>query len=125
MPKYKFVAVDQKGKEYTGNLEAADESGAEAKLREKGLFPTSVSPAGAGGAKKTPGKGKKKPASSGSSLQKEIQMPSFMQKVSPKQLMSFTRQLATLVNAGLPLVRGLQVLGRQEKNPLLKRSLTE
>ncbi|MDF3128356.1 type II secretion system F family protein [Kiritimatiellaeota bacterium B1221] len=126
MPKYKFVAVDQKGKEYTGNLEAADESSAEAKLREKNLFPTSVTPAG--GASKAAagkGKGKKKPAASNTNLQKEIQMPSFMQKVSPKQLMAFTRQLATLVNAGLPLVRGLQVLGRQEKNPLLKKSLAE
>lgn len=125
MPKYKFVAVDQKGKEYTGNLEAADEAGAEAKLREKGLFPTSVTPASGGAAKKTAVKGKKKAAAGNPGLQKEIQMPAFMQKVSPKQLMSFTRQLATLVNAGLPLVRGLQVLGRQEKNPLLKKSLTE
>ena len=127
MPKYKFVAVDQKGKEYTGNLEATDESGAEAKLREKGLFPTSVSPAGGGASKasSTKGKGKKKSAASSANLQKEIQMPSFMQKVSPKQLMAFTRQLATLVNAGLPLVRGLQVLGRQEKNPLLKKSLAQ
>jgi len=127
MPKYKFVAVDQKGKEYTGNLEATDEAGAEAKLKEKGLFPTSVTPAGAGGAKtkKTASKGKTKTAGNGTNLQKEIQMPVFFQKVSPKQLMSFTRQLATLVNAGLPLVRGLQVLGRQEKNPLLKKSLAE
>jgi type IV pilus assembly protein PilC len=124
MPKYKFVAVDQKGKEYTGNLEATDEAAAEAKLREKGLFPTSVSPA-TGAAKKTATKGKKKPAAGNANLKKEIQMPAFMQKVSPKQLMAFTRQLATLVNAGLPLVRGLQVLGRQEKNPLLKKSLAE
>lgn len=127
MPKYKFVAVDQKGKEYTGNLEATDEAGAEAKLKEKGLFPTSVTPAGTGGAKtkKSASKGKKKTAGTSTNLQKEIQMPAFFQKVSPKQLMSFTRQLATLVNAGLPLVRGLQVLGRQEKNPLLKKSLAE
>jgi type IV pilus assembly protein PilC len=125
MPKYKFVAVDQKGKEYTGNLEAADEAGAEAKLREKGLFPTSVAPATAGATKKAAPKGRKKPGGGNANLQKEITMPSFMQKVSPKQLMAFTRQLATLVNAGLPLVRGLQVLGRQEKNPLLKKSLSE
>ncbi|MGA0332926.1 MAG: type II secretion system F family protein [Kiritimatiellia bacterium] len=124
MPKYKFVAVDQKGKEYTGNLEASDEAGAEAKLREKGLFPTSVTLAGAPAAKKK-GAAKKKAAGSSPNLQKEIQMPSFMQRVTPKQLMALTRQLATLVNAGLPLVRGLQVLGRQEKNPLLKRSLSE
>ena len=43
--------------------------------------------------------------------------PGFMTKVKPKELMTVTRQLATLVDAGLPLVRGLGVLQRQEKNP--------
>lgn len=125
MPKYKFVAVDQKGKEYSGNLEASDEAEAQAKLRDKGLFATTVTPADAA-AKKASKASKKKPAAGGgANLQKEISMPSFFQKVGPKQLMSFTRQLATLVNAGLPLVRGLQVLGRQEKNPMLKKALTD
>ncbi len=125
MPKYRFVAVDQKGKEYSGNMDAADEAEAQSKLRDKGLFPTSVTAdSGGGTAKKTAAKGKKKPAGK-QSLQKEITMPSFLQKVKPKELMSFTRQLATLVNAGLPLVRGLQVLGRQEKNPMLKRALRD
>jgi type IV pilus assembly protein PilC len=122
MPKYRFVAVDQKGKEYSGNMEASDEAAAQSKLRDKGLFPTSVTPeSGGGAAKKTAAKGKKKTAHK-QSLQKEIAMPSFLQSVKPKELMAFTRQLATLVNAGLPLVRGLQVLARQEKNPMLKRA---
>jgi type IV pilus assembly protein PilC len=126
MPKFKFVAVDQKGKEYSGNLEATDEAEAQAKLRDKGLFPTTVTPADAA-AKKAAKGGKKKAGAKGKkdSMSKEISMPGFMQSVSPKQLMSFTRQLATLVNAGLPLVRGLQVLGRQEKNPMLKKALAD
>jgi type IV pilus assembly protein PilC len=85
-----------------------------------------VTPADA--AAKKAAKATKKKASAkgqGSSLQKEITMPAFFQRVSPKQLMAFTRQLATLVNAGLPLVRGLQVLGRQEKNPMLKKALAD
>ena len=45
MPKYRFEAVDQKGKKYSGNVDAADESTAQGMLREKGLFPTSVIPA--------------------------------------------------------------------------------
>jgi type IV pilus assembly protein PilC len=51
--------------------------------------------------------------------------PSFMSRVKPKQLMVFTRQLATLVDAGLPLVRSLEVLEKQEKNPALKHALRE
>lgn len=127
MPKYRFVAVDQKGKEYSGNVDAADEAAAQGMLRDKGLFPTSVTPAAAGGGGAAPKKKKAAAAASGGGdgLKKEISMPSFMQKVTPKQLMSFTRQLATLVNAGLPLVRGLKVLGKQEKNPMLKQALQD
>lgn len=126
MPKYRFSAVDQKGKEFSGNVEASDEASAFAKIREKGLFPTTVALQGAGG--DTGGKSKtakKAPAKQDGALNKEIAMPAFLQKVSPKELMAFTRQLATLVNAGLPLVRGLKVLGRQEKNPLLRKSISD
>jgi len=126
MPKYKFVAVDQKGKEYSGNMDASDEANAQAILRDKGLFPTSVTPADGPSAPTGAKKGKKKKsAAKGEGLQKEITMPAFMQRVKPKELMSFTRQLATLVNAGLPLVRGLRVLARQEKNPMLKKALND
>jgi len=127
MPKYRFIAVDQKGKEYSGTLDAASESEAQAKLREKNLFPTTVTAAGPGGKseKKKPVKGKAKSSGGGGGLQKEIKMPAFFQKVKPKELMAFTRQLATLVNAGLPLVRGLQVLGRQEKNVMLQKALKD
>src|SRR5262249_34095982 len=45
-------------------------------------------------------------------------------KVNPKTLMMFTRQLATLVDSGLPLLRGLNVLAKQERDPLLKRTIT-
>ncbi len=124
MPKYRFSAVDQKGKEFTGSVEASDEVSAQKMLRDKGLFPTSV----VMGSAPAPASGKSvrraaAPAEGG--LQKELQLPAFLQKVKPKELMSFTRQLATLVNAGLPLVRGLKVLGRQEKNPMLRKALAD
>ena len=126
MPKFKFVAVDQKGKVYSGTLDAEDDADAQDKLRNKGLFATTLAPADAS-AKQAVKAGKKKAAgkADGDSLKKDINMPSFMQRVTPKQLMSFTRQLATLVNAGLPLVRGLRVLGKQEKNPLLQKALSD
>jgi len=127
MPKYRFEAVDQKGKKYSGNVDAADEATAQGMLREKGLFPTSVIPADGAAPGDSGSKKKKtgKPASGGDGLKKDIQLPSFMQRVKAKELMGFTRQLATLVNAGLPLVRGLKVLGRQEKNPMLKQAVSD
>ena len=44
-------------------------------------------------------------------------------KVKPKILMIFTRQLATLIDAGLPLLRGLMVLEKQERDPVLKATI--
>ena len=58
-------------------------------------------------------------------MKMELRLPSFLARVKPKQMTAFTRQLATLINAGLPLLRGLQVLNKQEKNPALKRAIGE
>jgi type IV pilus assembly protein PilC len=56
----------------------------------------------------------------------EIKIPGLTgPRIKPKQLMIFTRQLATLVDAGLPLLRGLRVLLKQEKNPALRQALSE
>src|SRR5205085_2217960 len=65
------------------------------------------------------GKGKK----GGGSI--NIQIPGLSGKVKSKVLTTFTRQLATLVDAGLPLLRGLRVLERQERNPTLKGIIGE
>jgi type IV pilus assembly protein PilC len=48
----------------------------------------------------------------------------FRARVKPKSLMVFTRQLATLVQAGLPLLRGLRILLKQEKNSALREALS-
>ncbi|HMP74013.1 MAG TPA: type II secretion system F family protein [Kiritimatiellia bacterium] len=122
MPKFTYIALDARGQETRGEMEAENQTAALSKIREKGMFPTSVSEVAAGrsGAATKKGKGGK----SGGALKKEIKMPRLFASVKPKELMVFTRQLATLVDAGLPLVRCLQVLERQEKNPLLKDALT-
>ena len=60
-----------------------------------------------------------------SALQMEIKLPAGMTRVKPKELMVLTRQMATLVNAGLPLVRSLEVLEKQTKNTVLKSALYE
>jgi len=66
-----------------------------------------------------------KPAAKKGSLSINIKIPGLSGKVKSKVLTTFTRQLATLVDAGLPLLRGLRVLEKQEKNATLKRIVSE
>ncbi len=125
MPTFHFTAMDAKGSEQEGTVEASNQNAAIASIREQGLFPTEVYEAGSAAEKKkgkkpAPRKAKKK--SSSDMMKMQIRLPSFMIRVKTKVLMSYTRQLATLINAGLPLLRGLQVIYRQEKNPALNQA---
>lgn len=126
MPKYQYVALDARGRESQGEIEADTQTAALARIREKGLFPTSVTEA-SGKARKTSAgtKGGAKSGGGGLKMNIELKLPAFMSSVKPKQLMVFTRQLATLVDAGLPLVRSLEVLDKQERNPMLRKALRE
>jgi type IV pilus assembly protein PilC len=120
MQKFSYVAVDTTGKESRGVVEAPNQAQAIAKVRSQGLFPTSIAQA-SGPAVTT---GVRAGAQKGSGLQMEIKLPAFLRgRVKPKDLMVVTRQLATLVDAGLPLLRGLRVLLRQTKNPTLRIAL--
>jgi len=127
MPSYSYVALDSSGAETSGVVNADSETAALSKIREKGLFPTEVSESGAGGGKakksRAAKKARPKGRASGGAKSMEIRLPAFLSRVKPKQLMGFTRQLATLVNAGLPLLRCMQVLKRQERNPALLHAL--
>ncbi len=123
MAKFKFTAMDQKGRESHGEVEADTQSLALAKIREKGMFPTQVTEVGAAPAKGGRTAAGTKGAAATGGRKKGRGMVLFGGKVKPKQLMTFTRQLATLVDAGLPLVRGLTVLERQERTPALKKAL--
>jgi type IV pilus assembly protein PilC len=121
MPRFRYTALDGKGREQQGEVDADSQTAALSKIREKGLFPTDVGEVGKG-----PQKKKTKAArAGGTGLKMDLHLPTFMVRVKPKQLMVFTRQLATLIDAGLPLLRGLQVLSRQERNPALKRAVVE
>lgn len=125
MPKFKYNAMDSRGVETQGEIEADNQTAALARIKEKGMFPTSVVDVAtaAKNAKKAASQ-KAKPAGSGG-MRKEIKLPTIYTKVKPKQMMVLTRQLATLIDAGLPLVRSLDVLAKQEKHPTLKRALSE
>ena len=129
MPKFAYIAVDSAGKESRGTIEAPNQAQAVAKVRSQGLFPTAIGAAGGSegsttakpaAAKKGAPVGKK----SVGQMKIEIKLPKFLRpKVKQKDLTTLTRQLATLVDAGLPLLRGLHVLQRQTPNPTLKETL--
>ncbi len=126
MARFKYLAMDSGGNETEGVLDAENQSQAVAMIRGKGLFPTKVSEIG-GKKQSAPAQPKRASAGQdGKGLKMEIKMPAFLGSgVKPKQLMVFTRQLATLVDAGLPLLRGLRILLKQEKNSALRKALTE
>ncbi|MGZ4961706.1 MAG: type II secretion system F family protein [Limisphaerales bacterium] len=128
MPRFSYVAMDSRGKETKGVLEVATQNEAIGRIKEMGFFPTKVvedkgpGPAGAAAAKKgakVAGKGK------GMSINLNIRIPGLSGRVKTKVLTVFTRQLATLVQAGLPLLRGLRVLQKQERNVNLKKIIGE
>jgi type IV pilus assembly protein PilC len=122
MPSFSYTALDARGQEVRDVIEASSEQEAIQALRQAGYYPTSVGPAG-----KAP-KGAPTPAkpAKGQGMRKEINLniPFLERKtVKPKTLMIFTRQLATLIDAGLPLLRGLTVLGKQEPDPVMRKTV--
>ena len=129
MPKYDYVALDQKGAETKGSIEAASQNEAIGRVKDMQLFPTKIAEAAKDSDKKAPGKKAKgkAPARGGKKggININLKIPGFGGGVKPKVLTTFTRQLATLVDAGLPLLRGLRVLEKQERNPNLKKILAE
>lgn len=126
MPKYEYTAVDARGKETSGEMETESPAAAINKLKEMGYFPTKITEAGSGKGRKSKvasavgAKGGKK----GGWQQMEINIPGITDRVNKKLLTVFTRQLATLIDAGLPLLRALRTLERQERNAALKKTIT-
>src|SRR5437870_4652778 len=127
MPKFSYVAMDSRGKETKGTLDVSNQNEAIGRLKEMGYFPTrvvEVDKSKEKGKEKTEAKAKGKPGAK-KGLNLNISIPGLSGKVKPKILTVFTRQLATLVDAGLPLLRGLRVLERQERNPTLKKIIAD
>ncbi len=96
MPEYLFKAADQSGKIVKGAMEAASEAGVVTSLREKRLVPIRIAPA------------EQKKISRHLSVQ--IDLPALMNRVTGRDVMLFTQDLATLLGAGLPLDRSLDIL---------------
>ena len=131
MPKYNYIALDARGNETKGSIECGSQNEAIGRVKEMQLFPTKIVEAGSedkGAAKKAKAKtaaAKPKAGGKKGGMNLNIRIPGLGGGVKPKVLTTFTRQLATLVDAGLPLLRGLRVLEKQERNANLKKILAE
>jgi type IV pilus assembly protein PilC len=99
MPVYKWVAETRKGRIIKGELEAANENLAQIRLKRRNLTVKKI---------------KLKP--------KDLfENVSFMQpKITSKDIVIFTRQFSTMIDAGLPLVQGLSILAEQADNKTFK-----
>src|SRR3954467_911084 len=125
MPRFTYVALDARGQESTGLMEAGSSNEVIGQLRQAGYFPTSVFEEGKGGPlAKAPRTADKKTRAPRAKTGANIVL--FERKtVKPKILMIFTRQLATLIDSGLPLLRGLNVLAKQERDKVLQKTINK
>ncbi len=114
MPRFTFIAIDAAGKERSGVVDAVSPELASSQVKGMGLFPTSI-------AEETQAAPKSRKRRSLAGAQVRARKPVvFGAVINRAGLTVFTRQLATLSQAGLPLLRALEVLGRQERNPGFK-----
>lgn len=112
MPEFKYTAIDRNGQQASGKVDAASADEARKKLMAKGLMVTALS-GDAGAAKPTAATGA--PAKAGFTFGAG--------KVTDAEVTTMARQLATLLMAGLPLLRALELIHKQERNPAFKTVL--
>lgn len=110
MPTYEYVAKDRVGKALTGTMEATSQRDVAAALREKGAVAiTKIA---------EPKKG----------LNADIKLPAWLDlgsKPNVRDVAIFSRQFATVINAGLPVVQSLAILQRQAEKEGLKTALKD
>ncbi|MBI2438777.1 MAG: type II secretion system F family protein [Lentisphaerae bacterium] len=130
MPKYRYTATDSAGKETSGVLEAASRPAVLVKLRELKLNPAAIEEVLAVpvAARRSAGAGQhaRPPAGRGLNVNLSIPLPKFLRRrVKRRQLAILTRQLSTLIDAQVPLLRALQILQKQEPSAGLKEIIGE
>lgn len=122
MPKFQYAAADSSGNEKSGIIEAVNRPAALLRLKEMGLTASAVAEVSAQKTKAPvfPSVKTSKPVSGIGS--RKISLPHiFSRGLNRKQLMIFTRQLATMNDAGVPLLRALQIIQKQESSAVIKR----
>ena len=110
MPVYEYTGLNSSGKTLKGILDADSDVVAREKLRSSGIFPVDV--------KEALSKSKDLPAGPGS-------MVRLLRGVKPGEVSAMTRQLSTLLGAGVPLVKSLDSIITQMANPLFKRVMAQ
>ncbi len=109
MPIYEYKALDKKGKSCKGQIDAASESKARDKLRLSGKYPVSIR------------QNLKQKKSKGQAFLGGT----FFERIKSDEIHIITRQLATLLGAGIPLINALASIIEQSSNPALKRTLAD
>jgi len=106
MPKFSWAGRSRDGKNAKGVIDAASETAAMAQLRRQGVLPSKL---------KEQGKG----------LNVELNIKALQPKITTKDIVVFTRQFATMIDAGLPLVQCLEILSSQQENKTFKTVLVQ
>jgi general secretion pathway protein F len=110
MPVYEYSALDSRGKQTKGIIDADNPLSARNKLRGSDLFPVKIKESSS----------HIKTQHSGSTS-----VSTLLRRIKAGEISTITRQLATLMSAGIPLVSSLELLITQEVNPLLKKVLAQ
>ena len=125
MPSYSYVALDRRGTETRGALTVENQNEALRAIRDMGFFPTKV----VAGRPGRDAKDATAPADGAVSRHHprgrawSVGRPT--RRVKARTLVAFTRQVATLLEAGMPLLRGLRLLREQEANAALRRVIDD
>src|SRR5438034_1503152 len=126
MLRFNYVALDARGQEATGLVEALSSNAAITQFRQAGYFPTNI-------IEKAITRPEEQAARDRTAKMTRTTKPRVKKgivlfkrrKVKSKILMIFTRQLATLIDSGLPLLRSLNVLAKQERDKLMKNTINK
>ena len=104
---FEYKVRDRAGGLQTGQMEAGSSAAVAKTLRDKGFVPLKIAELRVG------------------TLYKEVRLPGMRKKVKSKEVAVFSRQLATMVNSGLTLVRALTVLQEQTRNPAFAQVIAD
>ena len=109
MALYHFIAKDQNGKKFAGEVEVVDEKALIKTLQDEGFVPIEI----------------KKKDQSGKSVLKGGGLPKFNRGVPTNEVVGFTRQLSTMISSGLPITDALVIMEKQTKNSNFAQVLSQ
>ena len=112
MPVYAYKGLSQDGRAVNGIIDADNPKGARLKLRRSGIFPTDLTE-------------EQRRKSEAAAADSGINLSQYFERIKPQDLALLTRQLSTLIGAGLPLVDCLSALIEQVESSRIKRTLSQ